>query len=140
MTAAQYTLSTHLEHLKQFIKKLESYEKLIGQKRFLTDQMAQDAILKALEQICEAMMTLATMIVAQYGFRKAEDHEELFDILAREKLYPKKFAEQLRGLGGFRNILVHDYININLGLVYKNLKKGLPIFKQFTRYVAKFIG
>lgn len=140
MTAAHYTLSTHLDHLKEFIKKLETYQKIVDQKRFLTEQMAQDAILKTLEQICEAILTLATMLVAQYGLRKGESDEDLFEILAKEKVYPKKFAEELKGLSGFRNILVHDYISIDLKLVYKNLKKGLPIFKKFARYIAGFIG
>ena len=140
MTAAQYTLATHLDHLKQFIKKLEHYQEMVDKKRFLSDQMAQDAILKALEQITEATITIATMIIAQCGFRKAENNEELFVILAEEKIYPRKFAEQLKGIGGFRNILVHDYININLELVYRNLQKGLPLFKKFARYIARFLA
>lgn len=139
MTAAQYTFVAHLEHLKQFIKKLELYQNMVDKKRFLTDPMAQDAILKALEQVTEAMITIATMMIAQHGFRKAESNEDLFAILAEAKVYPVAFGERLKGLGGFRNILVHDYININLGLVYKNLKRGLPLFKTFARYIAKFI-
>jgi uncharacterized protein YutE (UPF0331/DUF86 family) len=139
MTAAEYTFVTHLDHLKQFIKKLELYQDMVDKKRFLTDPMAQDAILKALEQITEAMITIATMMIAQRGFRKAENNEDLFTILAEAKVYPAAFGEQLKGLGGFRNILVHDYININLELVYKNLKRGLPLFKTFARYIAKFI-
>ena len=138
MTAAHYTLSTHLAHLKQFIQKLERYQKMVDRKSFLTDQMAQDAILKALEQVLEAIVTIATMLVAQHGFRKPENGDELFMILAEEKVYPRAFADHLKGLVGFRNILVHDYIGINLNLVYRNLKKGLLLFKKFARYVAKF--
>lgn len=139
MTAAQYTISTHLDHLKEFIKKLERYKVMIDKKRFLTDQMAQDAILKNLEQISEAIITISTMLIAQCGFRKAQDNEDLFVILAEEKIYPKSFAEEIKGLGGFRNILVHDYISINLDLVYQNLKSGLPIFKKFAKYIARFL-
>lgn len=139
MTAAQYTLATHLDHLKEFIKKLENYKKMVDQKRFLTDQMAQDATLKTLEQIIEAMITIASMLIAHYGFRKAENNEEVFIILGEQKIYPKKFAERLQGIGGFRNILVHDYINLNLKLVYKNMQEGLPLFKAFARYIARFV-
>ena len=139
MTAARYTIVTHLEHLKQFIKKLEKYQEMVDKNQFLTNQMAQDAILKTLEQIAEAIITITTMVIAQHGFRKSENNEDLFVILAEEKIYPAEFAERIKGLGGFRNILVHDYINLNLELVYKNLQKGLPVFKKFARYIAGFV-
>ena len=141
MTAtAQYTISAHLDQLKELIKKLERYKKMIDKKRFLSDQMAQDALLRALEQVTEAVLTVATMLIAEFGFRKAQTKEDVFIILAEETVYPKKFAEDIKGLGGFRNILVHDYLDLDLDLVYKNLSEGLPVFKKFARYTAKYLS
>lgn len=139
MTAATYTISTHLDHLKEFIKKLEEYKEMVDKKRFLTDQMAQDAIIKTLEQIAESIINISTMLIAQFGFRKAENNEDLFTVLAEERIYPREFAEKIKGLGNFRNILVHNYIKINMDLVYENMEKGLPAFKSFAKFIAKFI-
>ena len=136
---AKYTISTHLSHLKEFVKKLEQYTEMVDKKRFLTDQMSQDAVIKTLEQISEAIINISTMVIADLGFRKPESNEDLFVVLTEEKIYPREFAGKLKGLGTFRNILVHDYIEINLDLVYNNAIQGLPIFKKFTQYIAKLI-
>lgn len=112
---------------------------MVDEQIFLTDQMAQDAIMKALEQTIESMLTIGEMIIAENNFRKAENKEDVLEILAEEKVYSQEFAEKLSGLAGFRNILVHNYVEINLDLVYKNLSNGLPIFKEYSRYIAKHI-
>lgn len=139
VSAAKYTISTHNNYLKQFIKQLEQYQNMVSKKRFLNDKMAQDAIIKALERVIEAMLTIGEMLIAENNFRKAGTKDEVFDVLAEEKIYPKSFAERLWGLGGFRNVLVHDYVDINFELVYKNLSKGLPIFKEYSRYISKYL-
>lgn len=139
VSAAKYTTTAHNNYLKQFIKQLEEYQRMVDKKRFLSDKMAQDAIIKTLERIIEAMLSIGEMIIAENNFRKAGTKDEIFEILAQEKIYPKLFARKLEGLGGFRNILVHDYIDIDFGLVYKNLSKGLPVFKDYSRYISKYL-
>ena len=139
MTAAKYKTIVHLEQLGKLIKQAEKYKSMVDRKKFLTDQMSQDAISRNLQQILEAMITIGEMIIAENGFRKPAEHNEVFDILGENKVYPKSFSDQLWKIGGFRNILVHDYVSLDLDLVYDNLEKGIPIFRKYARYVAKFI-
>ena len=138
-SAAKYTITAHNNYLQQFIKQLEKYQKMVDKKRFLSDEMARDAVIKALERVIEAMLTIGEMLIAENNFRKAETKDEIFEILAQEEIYPELFKEKLWGLGGFRNILVHDYVEINFALVYKNLAEGLPIFREYSRYISKYL-
>jgi uncharacterized protein YutE (UPF0331/DUF86 family) len=39
----------------------------------------------------------------------------------------------MKGLGGFRNILVHGYLEIDPRQVCENLSKGLRVFPQFAQ-------
>ena len=139
MTAAKYKTGVHLEQLGKLIKQAEKYKLMVNRKKFLADQMAQDAVSRNLQQILEAMITIGEMIIAENGFRKPAEHNEVFDILGENKIYPKSFSDRLWKIGGFRNVLVHDYVSLNLDLVYDNLEKGIPIFKKYARYVAKFL-
>ena len=139
MTAVRFTIDTHLKHLKKIIKQAEKYKKMIDKKRFLTDQMAQDAVCRVLQLMIEAGLTIGEMIIAENDLRKPEKNDDVFDILAEGKVYPKNFAEKLWGAGGFRNVLTHNYVNLNLNLVYDNLEKGIPTFKKYTQYIAKFL-
>lgn len=137
---AKYTISSHLIKLNEFIKDLEKYEKITSKKTFLSDKVIQKFIERTLQQTIEAMLTIGEMITAEQGLKKPEKHDDIFDILAQEgKIYPQKFASELWGLGGFRNLLVHDYIKLDLNKVYNNLIKGIPLFKQYAKYIAKYI-
>ncbi|MCK4554080.1 DUF86 domain-containing protein [Candidatus Parcubacteria bacterium] len=139
MTAAKFTIDVHLRHLKNLLKQAEKYKNMVDRKRFLTNQMAQDAICRALQSMLEAGLTIGDMIIAENDLRKPEKNDDIFDILAEGKVYPRSFAEELWGAGGFRNILVHNYVDLNLNLVYDNLEKGIPTFKKYARYIAKFL-
>ena len=101
--------------------------------------MAQDAICRALQSILEASLTIGDMIIAENDLRKPEKNDDIFDILAEGKVYPRSFAEELWGAGGFRNVLVHNYVDLNFNLVYDNLEKGIPAFKKYARYIAKYL-
>lgn len=41
-------------------------------------------------------------------------------------------------IAGFRNILVHDYLEIDPGIVYKSLKE-INDFKEFAEHVAGWL-
>ena len=139
MTVAKFTIDVHLRHLKNLLKQAEKYKNMVDRKRFLTDQMAQDAICRALQSILEASLTIGDMIIAENDLRKPEKNDDIFDILAEGKVYPRSFAEELWGAGGFRNVLVHNYVDLNFNLVYDNLEKGIPTFKKYARYIAKYL-
>ncbi len=136
---ARFTINTHLKQLKELIKQAEKYKKMVDKKRFLTDQMAQDAVCRVLQLTIEAGLTIGEMIIAENNLRRPEKNDDIFDILAEGKIYSRSFAEELWGVGGFRNILVHSYVNLNLDMVYDNLEKGIPTFKKYAQYIAKFL-
>ncbi|MFH1662188.1 MAG: DUF86 domain-containing protein [Candidatus Falkowbacteria bacterium] len=140
MMTAKYTIDTHLKHLKETIKQAERYKKMVDRQRFLTDKIAQDAICRNLQIIIEASLTIGEMIIAKNDLEKPEGNDDIFDILAQGKIYPKKFSEQLWGVGGFRNVLVHNYVKLDLDLVYDNLEKGIPTFKKYAQYIAKHLN
>jgi uncharacterized protein YutE (UPF0331/DUF86 family) len=45
----------------------------------------------------------------------------------------------IQGLGGFRNILVHLYQEINPALVWENYQKGLTVFPRFGQEVLAWL-
>lgn len=140
MTAAKYNVRVHQKHLLESIKKLERYKKMFNRKTFLSDEIANDAVCRALGETLEIMLTIGNMIIADNNFRKPEKNDDIFDILAEEKVYQRSLAEKLWGAGGFRNILAHDYVDLDFNIVYDHLENGIPIFKKYAQYTAKFIN
>jgi uncharacterized protein YutE (UPF0331/DUF86 family) len=52
---------------------------------------------------------------------------------------PADFAHQLALLAGFRNILIHEYLGINWGHVYKNLQ-NLNELILFADYIRRWLS
>ncbi|MBI5038667.1 MAG: DUF86 domain-containing protein [Nitrospirae bacterium] len=50
------------------------------------------------------------------------------------------FVESIRGMAGFRNILVHEYATVDLKQVYNVLHTRLNDFREFARHVDIYIG
>jgi len=44
-----------------------------------------------------------------------------------------------RNMVGFRNILVHDYLEIETAQVYDILQKRLPDFDDYARAIVEFL-
>ncbi len=42
-------------------------------------------------------------------------------------------------MAGFRNILVHGYIDIDEALVYYHLKEDLAEFEEFIKYIIQYL-
>lgn len=99
----------------------------------------QKVIERTLQQSLEAMLTTGEMLIAEFGFKKPDKNRDIFKILAEEKVYPQKLVADLVDLAEFRNILVHDYVELNLNKVYNNLVKAIPIGKQYAQHIAKYL-
>lgn len=134
---AKYSVTAHLDHLNQIIKILKFYRGLIeSQKSFLSNAVLQDAVAHRLHLAVEAMMNIGELTIVQKGFHKPGSPQEIFDILADERVIPKKLANRLVGSVNFRNILVHDYITVDQKRVFEVLQKGIKDLSAFARQVA----
>jgi uncharacterized protein YutE (UPF0331/DUF86 family) len=72
--------------------------------------------------------------VASAG-RDAADHATAIDVLSDLAILPAAFARRFRGIAGFRNILVHGYLGVDVARVLQLLNAGLDDFVEFARHV-----
>jgi predicted nucleotidyltransferase len=71
------------------------------------------------------------------AFRALEENG--FVVLGRAGIIDAALAERLKGLVRFRNILVHDYLSVDPGLVYDHLSQRIEDFGAFARQVAAYV-
>ena len=67
------------------------------------------------------------------------DNTELFDLLAKRKVLSVRLAKKLGPMAGFRNILVHEYLEIDRHRVYRALSKDLGDFELFIKAVSRLL-
>jgi len=104
-----------LEHILESIGEIEKYTKNISKKRFFDSVMIQDAAVRRLEIISEAVKNLPTSFKNRYP-----------------KIPWKKIA-------GTRDILIHEYFGVNVDLVWKIVNKNIPqLKKQISKLLEEF--
>ena len=62
---------------------------------------------------------------------------ESIDILAKANVLSAAAALKLEGIAGFRNILVHEYIDRDI--VYQYLQQGVDDLQMFAQEIVRFM-
>jgi len=90
-------------------------------------------------QLCaQNALDAATHLAASAG-RDVSDYATAIDRLAELGILPAAFAARFRGIAGFRNVLVHGYLDVDLGIVAEMLTTRLDDFREFARHVDAFL-
>ncbi len=65
------------------------------------------------------------------------EEEDIITILEKKKILSDKLISKVRGMKGFRNILVHKYGEIDDHRAYASLKEELKDFGLFEKEVKQ---
>jgi uncharacterized protein with HEPN domain len=97
--------SLYLQHILDAINKIEEYVS-VGYETFMSTSHWQDAVIRQLEIIGEATKKLSD------------------DLRIKHPQIPWK------RVAGLRDILIHDYMGVDLSAVWEITQKNLPELKQ----------
>ncbi len=103
----------YLIHISECIERIESYVAGKDKQQFLDSSLIQDAIIRNLQLLAESTQRLSD------AAKERESGVDWFKI------------------SGFRNILVHDYLGIDIERVWNILEKDLPILREAIERVLK---
>lgn len=79
------------------------------------------------------------VLVARYRY-EAETDEDLLRALWQRGVITGSLYDALRGAGGFRNILVHEYIRIDPARVVEFLGKAPEAFRRFAIEIREWLA
>jgi len=106
-------ISVFLKHILESIERIEEFTKGISKEKFLDSVQLQDAVIRRLEIIGEAVKNLPP------GFRKK--HADV------------PWSEIART----RDKLIHGYFGVDLALTWDIVKKDLPDLKKKIKKILK---
>lgn len=79
-------------------------------------------------------------ILAAKGEHEIEDYVDVIDKLGEKNIIPSEFAQAIRGMAGFRNLLIHEYASVDMKKVYNVLQNRLDDFRKFAGYIDMYLG
>jgi uncharacterized protein YutE (UPF0331/DUF86 family) len=132
------TVDVRLRALRQYVGYLKEIRGF-GIDRVSKDPFLEAALCRYLHLAIECVLDIGESIISGQGWTRPETNREVFIRLGERKVLPKFFAEKLSGVGGLRNILVHDYLKVDLTLLFKSLAR-LADFETFARHIAIYLN
>jgi uncharacterized protein YutE (UPF0331/DUF86 family) len=124
------------------LNKAEIIERCIGRvkKTYARDSTAifadfsiQDVIVLNLERACQAAIDMGMRWVRIESLGVPKDSRDAFTLLAIAGRLPLVLADSLKKTVGFRNIVVHDYREIDFGIVKAIIERDFPDFRELIR-------
>lgn len=87
-------------------------------------------------QLCtQNALDIATHLAASAG-RDVPDYATAIHQLSDLGVLPAEFAARFRPVAGFRNVIVHGYLDVDLTVVHRLLNNRLDDFVEFARLVG----
>lgn len=107
--------------------------------RLATDADVRDRIERRLQLSAQVAIDVATYLIARERWVRGA-RETLWEVLARERVITAELATSLRGLAGFRNVLVHEYLGVDLDIVTAAVREGVEDLERFRAELLNHLG
>jgi uncharacterized protein YutE (UPF0331/DUF86 family) len=133
------SIQARLLKLEEVISELEELRRL-GDESFRTNRAQMWSVERGLQLGVEILLDIGTHILsAQYGISPA-DYKDILEQLARQGILDKPLRERLKGVAGFRNILVHDYIRLDPDKVLAVFAQAPTDFSDFALAIRDWLA
>lgn len=130
-----------LKRIKKLDEELTELRKQfnINFKEYLNNKDVQAIVERRLQLCVQTTIDIANYIITRKRLEIPEEEENIFIILHKNKIISKNLAIKIKPWLRFRNILVHNYFNINPKIVYHNFKNNLKDFTKFAQEIIKYL-
>ena len=105
----------------------------------LTDWQVQFQVDRGLQLAIEIVISVAEQLVAILDRPVPDSSSEAIRELVRAGVLMPELGEEMVRAVGFRNIIVHGYMDIDYHIVYDVIQDDVVYFEQFIAQVAAFV-
>lgn len=133
-------ITSRIEEMRRRVKLLEKDFKPISEDKLVTNENLYAAAERHLEVAIQCCIDIGSHLIAQLGLeRPKRENKEIFLILGKEGIIPKEFVQKLTQMVGYRNILVHEYLEVERHNTYVNIQEHLGDFAEFAKYIERYL-
>jgi uncharacterized protein YutE (UPF0331/DUF86 family) len=108
----------------------------VSREEFVREPALHHLAERLLHLACECVLDIAQHVIAEAGYRQAATYKELMQVLSEEGLIDEDLAERLKGWMGFRNALVHLYLELDHGRSHDAIQEDLGDLEEFAAKMA----
>lgn len=130
---------TALERLADLRANLDHLASILAGRELAVEELRQDRSLRndvlfSLLMICQGVIDVAGEIAGRHGLR-FQDYTEAVRALEQVEGFSTELVRRLEPLPGFRNVLIHEYVALDVEHVAAALRE-LESIREFVRLAA----
>jgi uncharacterized protein YutE (UPF0331/DUF86 family) len=133
------------EVIRKRLKKLDEYLEILNDlkkyslEEFLSTPEYYGSIERFLQLAIETTVDIGNHIIADLGLGEVNWYSDIAAILEEKNFISIDLREKWIRMVGFRNILVHDYLEVDRKIVYEVLHTGLGDLEELKKVFATFL-
>jgi len=135
----RYVVQARVAKIREYLVLLRRIRRMSDERRFVSDPLIYGNAERYLQLAIQSVLDISNHTVADLGLGLPADSKELFALLARRRIVSARLADRLTSMAGFRNLLVHEYLEIDRHRVYRALEDDLGDFERFITAVSKLL-
>jgi uncharacterized protein YutE (UPF0331/DUF86 family) len=130
------TICRRLHALEAYTAELRRLAASLSRSDFDADRSRQWAVEHGLQLAIECALDVGSHLVTVERLGAPQSYREVIELLGQAGILPPEFVARIRAMPGLRNVLVHDYLTVDLDVVWRMLHDGPADFEEFIRHVA----
>lgn len=129
------------ERLKKLEEQLVLLRELqrVPKEQFVTNPRDYVYALHLLQTAIQAVIDIGTHLVASLNLGRLEEYRDVARLLAQEKIIPEDLRPKMEKMIGLRNLIIHEYLRIDLDKVYQMIQRNLDDFTEFAEHIQAFL-
>ena len=129
-----HLLDKYLVYLGKLKKEIKSKE------IFLADFHLFGSVERYLQLSCQIIVDALGLVIIEENLEKPGSRMEQISLLYNNKIISESLASKLEDMAKFRNILVHEYGEIDHAKVYKNFLSKIEDFQIFKKEILNWLS
>ena len=120
-----------MKRVDEKIKEISNWMEELGEiapsnfEEYGSNKEKKAACERYVEKIIEAVTDVAFLVIKERRWRMPNDDNDAFIVLKENKLISEDLANKLKGAKGMRNILAHQYGEVNDQIVFEAITENL---------------
>ena len=132
-------MQKRIKKAQKYLQYLEDIEAKYNKKEFKSDPMVFGSTERFLHLVIEALMDIGNHIISDQNLGEVEFYKDIPSLMYQNNFINEEQKEIFEQITGFRNILVYEYLEIDLDIVYSILVNNLDDLKSILKEYAKLL-
>jgi uncharacterized protein YutE (UPF0331/DUF86 family) len=125
--------------IRKCVATLETVRGRYTKKQFLGDAIIQAAAERNIQVAIQSVLDICNHVVADMKLEVPDEEKQAFQIMASHKLISQQLAKTLTQMTGMRNVLVHEYLDVDHARLYSTMANNLGDFEKLIKAVLKLL-